>query len=108
VCCAPCCCAAAGLWTAWTYQLIGLLQRPFCSADGCLARLAGRLLDLLDLLRQVGLHQLQLGFVAAKALGAGFCVDEVGHGCGVGKNCKIVCVFWWCDLSVRWYGYERR
>ena len=84
----------------WTYQLVGLLQRPLCPADGCLARLAGRLLDLLDLLRQVGLHQLQLGFVAAKALGAGFCVDEVGHGRGVGRNCKIMCGVWWCVLNV--------
>jgi hypothetical protein len=34
------------------------------------------------LLGEVGLHQLQLGFVAAEAFGACIGVDEVGHGCG--------------------------
>jgi hypothetical protein len=63
-----------------TYQLLGLFQRPFCFTDGGLAGLAGRFLDLLQLLVEVGLHQLQLGLVAAEALGASFRVDEVGHG----------------------------
>lgn len=63
-----------------TYQLVGLLERPLRPADGGFARLAGRLFDLLYLLRQVGLHELQLCLIAAKALGAGLCVDEVGHG----------------------------
>jgi hypothetical protein len=65
-----------------THQLFGLLQRPFCFADGRLAGLARRLLDLLELLVEVRLHQLQLGFVAAEALSAGIRVDEARHVAG--------------------------
>jgi hypothetical protein len=76
---------------ATTYQLVGLLQRPLCFANGRLARLARRLFDLLELLGEICLHQLQLGLVAAKAFGAGIRVDEVRHAAvGYGQCNEIV------------------
>lgn len=72
-------CARARI-QAPTHQLLCLLQRALRLADGRFPRLAGRLPDVLQLLVEVGLHQLQLRLVAAKALGARLCVDEVRHG----------------------------
>jgi hypothetical protein len=68
---------------ATTHQLLGFFQRALCSADGGFPGLSACLFDLLYLLAEIGLHQLQLGFIAAEALGACICVDEIGHGCGV-------------------------
>lgn len=62
-----------------THQLFGLVQRALGSADGRFARLASRLLDLLNLLAQVRLYQLQLGLVPAEALRACVGIYEVGH-----------------------------
>lgn len=63
-----------------TYQLFGLLKRSLRPTDGCFTWLSRGLLDLLKLLAEVGLDQLQLGFITTKALGASIGVDEVGHG----------------------------
>lgn len=74
------CACAICLVQAPTHQLFGFLQRTLCPANCGFPRLSGRLFDLLYLLAEVGLHQLELGFVTAEALGACICVDEVGHG----------------------------
>lgn len=63
-----------------THQLFCLLEGPLRLADGGLARLAGELWYLVQLLCQVGFHEPELGGVALKKLRAGVGVERVGHG----------------------------
>lgn len=62
-----------------TYQLVGLLEGPLRLRDGRLARLARQLGDLVELLLQVGLHDLELCLVRGEELGAGVGVERVRH-----------------------------
>ena len=65
-----------------TYQLVGLFDCALGGVDGGLAWLAGELGDLVEFLGEVGLNELQLGFIVAEALGADVRIEGVGHGGG--------------------------
>ena len=62
------------------YQFVGFLEGSLGGADGGLARLAAELGDLVQFLCQVGLDELEFGFVAAEELGAGVGVERISHG----------------------------
>jgi hypothetical protein len=61
------------------YQFVGLFQRTLGLAESSLPRLSRELGYLVKFLDQVGLHELELGFVAAEELGAGIGIERVGH-----------------------------
>ncbi|KAI7922132.1 hypothetical protein M0657_003740 [Pyricularia oryzae] len=61
-------------------QFVGLLERPARLGEGGLARLTRKVRDRVELLGQVGLHELQLRLVRGEELRARFGVEGVGHG----------------------------
>lgn len=62
-----------------SYQFCRLIEDLLCSSNGCLALLAARFRDLVELLVQVGLDQLQLALIAGKHLRARVSVKRVRH-----------------------------
>lgn len=83
-----------------THQLVGFLEGALGGGNGGLPRLAGQLGDLIELLLEVGLHDLELPLVRGEELGAGVGVEGVGHlerfperaggskGIGAGRECR--------------------
>lgn len=62
-----------------THNLLSLLDGPLGLREGRLARLAGQLGDLVELLGEVGLDELELSLVGAEELGARVGVEGVRH-----------------------------
>lgn len=57
-----------------SYQFCSFIQDLLCLSDCRLPLLAACFLDLIELLVQVGLHQLQLVLVAGEHLRASICI----------------------------------
>lgn len=95
-----------GQMEGWRYyQLVGFLEGSLGGADGGFARLAAELGDLVEFLGQVGLDELEFGFVAAEELGAGVGVERVGHD---GYLIVVICGWVCSKLSQRGSKLKRR